>query len=96
MAHTSDTMSTSVDRESEMSANKYLNIRNVDEDVARKFSAGATVRGLTQAEYLGLLVELREMADLAMADWESCNAIHNYYKRMHDWLVTNRMGSQWA
>lgn len=39
---------------------KILSIRGVDEDVFRQFAAGAAVRGITQAEYLRLLIELRE------------------------------------
>lgn len=39
---------------------KILSIRGVDEGVSRQFSAGAAVRGITQAEYLKRLVELRE------------------------------------
>lgn len=39
---------------------KILNIRGVDEEVSRQFAAGAAVRGITQAEYLGRLIELRE------------------------------------
>lgn len=39
---------------------KILNIRSVDEEVIRKFSGGAAVRGVTQAEYLRRLLNLRE------------------------------------
>lgn len=39
---------------------KILSIRGVDENVSRQFAAGAAVRGITQAEYLGRLLELRE------------------------------------
>lgn len=38
---------------------KILSIRSVDEDVIRLFSGGAAIRGITQAEYLQRLLELR-------------------------------------
>jgi len=37
---------------------KVLNIRGVNDSVARLFSAGAAIRGMTQAEYLAALVDL--------------------------------------
>lgn len=42
-----------------MPETKFLNIRNVEEAVAREFSAGAAIRGITQAEYLKRLLKLR-------------------------------------
>lgn len=39
---------------------KILSIRGVDEEVSRQFAAGAAVRGITQAEYLRRLLDLRE------------------------------------
>lgn len=45
---------------------KILSIRGVDEDVIRQFSAGAAVRGITQAEYLKRLIDLRESAVAAV------------------------------
>ncbi len=38
---------------------KFLNIRGVEDSVAAEFSAGAAIRGITQAEYLGRLIRLR-------------------------------------
>lgn len=52
---------------------KILNIRGVDEDVSHQFSAGAAVRGITQAEYLRLLIELREHTVTAMQLHERTN-----------------------
>ena len=40
---------------------KVLNIRGIDETVARDFSASASVRGMTQAEYLARLMELHRL-----------------------------------
>ena len=40
---------------------KTVAIRSVPEDVAEKFSIGAKVRGITQAEYLFRLLVLRDM-----------------------------------
>jgi hypothetical protein len=36
-----------------------VNIRNVDPEVARRFKADATLKGLTLAEYLKWLVQQR-------------------------------------
>lgn len=46
---------------------KILSIRGVDEDVSRQFAAGAAVRGITQAEYLKRLLDLRESTVAAAA-----------------------------
>lgn len=45
---------------------KILSIRGVDEEVSRQFAAGAAVRGITQAEYLRRLLDLRESAVAAL------------------------------
>ena len=45
---------------------KILSIRGVDEDVSRQFAAGAAVRGITQAEYLKRLLDLRESTVVAV------------------------------
>lgn len=46
-----------------MPETKSLTIRGVDESVAREFAAGAAVRGITQAEYLRRLLQLRFFAN---------------------------------
>ena len=52
-------------------AEKIIQIRGVREEVARQFSIGAAVRGITQAEYLFRLMVLRDtVADLADAEPE--------------------------
>jgi hypothetical protein len=43
---------------------RILNIRGIDEDVARAFSAGAASRGWTQAEYLKQLLRLHSFVRL--------------------------------
>lgn len=48
-----------------MPETKFLTVRNVEESVAREFSAGAAIRGITQAEYLKRLLALRTEAAFA-------------------------------
>jgi hypothetical protein len=43
---------------------KVLNIRGIDEEVARQFAGGAAVRGWTQAEYLKQLLWLHSFVRL--------------------------------
>lgn len=43
---------------------KVLNIRGIDEEVARAFSGGASIRGWTQAEYLKRLLWLHSLVRL--------------------------------
>lgn len=41
---------------------KIIGIKGVPEDVAKQFSVGAAARGITQAQYLTGLLELRSLA----------------------------------
>lgn len=45
---------------------RRISIRGVDEAVARQFAAGAAARGITQAEYLRRLIDLRTEISAAM------------------------------
>lgn len=50
---------------------KILNIRGVEDHVAREFSVGANARGLTQAEYLRRLLAFRFDVCLIMDNLEA-------------------------
>ncbi len=61
---------------------KVLNIRGIDEDVARQFSAGAAIRGVTQAEFIGRLLALRNAASELLEyvpnrPFDSCGNVHH-------------------
>lgn len=76
---------------------KIMNIRGVDERVAREFAAGAAIRGLTQAEFLKKLLELRMEACLAISTREgdpkwAMERIAN----LHQWLSENEMLDMYA
>lgn len=76
---------------------KILNIRGVEETVARQFAAGAAIRGVTQAEFLKLLLDLRVEAAIATEigrtteGWE-VRAIN----QLTEWMTKNEMGDMYA
>lgn len=79
---------------------KILNIRGVDERVAREFAAGAAIRGLTQADFLQKLLELRMIATVAIGDPgrtdSSVEALSACWNSLRAWLVSNEMLDMYA
>jgi len=79
---------------------KILNIRGVDEKVAREFAAGAAIRGLTQADFLQKLLELRMEACLSVGDPGREDYTEETLRRHRDglrhWLVSNEMLDMFA
>ncbi len=85
---------------------KFLNIRGVEDSVAAEFSAGAAIRGITQAEYLARLIRLRGAAfhrigsrDLDRIDLNDPAAVARLLesvRELQNLIIELELGDHWA
>lgn len=77
---------------------KILNIRGVDENVAREFAAGAAIRGYTQAEFLKKLLELRMEAALLVLEPSQYrpDVVESKFRAFQQFVTANDLMDKYA
>jgi hypothetical protein len=66
---------------------KRFSIRNVTPELLARFSYGARIRNITEAQYLERLLDLHERCRKLADGLIPANEIHHYSQWMHDQLA---------